>query len=138
MQFHIAHLLLFSMVIAGVLALRAWATELGNDGPVAWSIIGSAAIISLGMCSLGSRIRTGIIAGTAFAFLVSVSHAIECTCHSAATDYLRQHPIDAQYSDDTTILTIATIAITFIGAISASLAAWMGSLARGQLKRNAG
>ncbi|MDB4766153.1 hypothetical protein OAG71_00550 [bacterium] len=138
MQFQIAHLLLLSIVVAFVLAMRSWASSIGDESIVAWSIIGSAVLISLGFRCSGFSACAAILTGTIFALFVSGSHALECIYHSTATDYLRQHTIDAQYADDKTLLTAATIAITFISAIAASFAAGIGHFIQSTLRKKTG
>jgi len=109
-QFGIKAMLLLVSCVAFVLAMRNVSIRQQTEAWIAYAPIYSAVIITFGFRIFGMGRFKAVAAGTLFAFLASVAHAVEMIARSPAFAFLRGHKVDL--SDDPLINGIKVLVTT--------------------------
>lgn len=118
MQFRLTQMFAAVTLCSVFLAGRAWWASSEDDRIAGLTPIVIAVLTG---CYCGrSRWNPAVAWGASglVGFVAASAFALETVLHSPATDFLRRHPIDAQYSDDPELNALAVLVVTFIALIA--------------------
>ena len=132
MQFRLAHLLAMVGLIAVYLALRSWWVAVESERLAGLTPIVFSTICGLLLGALVDRYFVIFLSVAIVALLASTSFALECVFESPATDFMRRHRIQAQYSGDEDLQMFAILVIT---SVSTVIGGGTGSLVQFALRR---